>query len=166
MPTHSVMTLRGIITFLGVCLMVSAAQAQTIKSDPADEKAIRDLIALHAAASQNGDFDRLVAGYHADTDVRRSDGIFLSGQKEIEQHYRDVLSGGPTSMAHTHPPQTIRIRFLRPDVAFVDVESVFGGGSDERGAAIPPTRVPFFLVFTKVEGEWGVAVERMGARLR
>jgi hypothetical protein len=50
--------------------------------------------------------------------------------------------------------------------AFVDVESVFGGGSDDDGTAIAPTRVPFFLVFTKVEGDWGVAVERVGARLR
>lgn len=77
-----------------------------------------------------------------------------------------LFSGGPTSKAHAHPPETIRIRFLRPDLAFVDVESVLGGGSDEEDTAIATTRVPFFLVFTKVEGEWGVAVERVGTRLR
>lgn len=48
----------------------------------------------------------------------------------------------------------------------MDVESVLGGGSDEEDTAIATTRVPFFLVFTKVEGEWGVAVERVGTRLR
>jgi uncharacterized protein (TIGR02246 family) len=149
------------LVLLAVLTLATAARAQTVQPDPADEQAIRDLIALHAAASQHGDFDRLVAGYHADTDVQYPNGPLLEGQEEIEQHYRTVLSRGPTSMAHAHPSETIRVRFLRPDLAFVDVESVFGGGAD--GA---PVRVPFFLVFTKVEGEWGVAVERVGARLR
>jgi hypothetical protein len=69
-------------------------------------------------------------------------------------------------MAHTHPPETIRISFLNPEVAFADVEAVFGGGTDEAGKVIPSTRIPFFVVFTRVEGEWGVAVARTGAKLK
>ena len=80
--------------------------------------------------------------------------------------YDTLPSHGPTVMAHAHPENTIRIRFLRQDVAFVDVESVSGGGTNSAGAAIPLRRDPFFLVFTKVDGRWGVAVERMGARLK
>jgi len=61
-------------------------------------------------------------------------------------------------MAHTHPPETIRIRFLRPDVAFVDVASA--------PVSEPGERTPYFLVFTKVQGKWEVAVERNGVPLK
>jgi uncharacterized protein (TIGR02246 family) len=140
------------------CLLVvlaSTAHAQTIQANAADENAIRDLIGLHASASQQDDFAGLVGGYHADADLRRSDGSIVSGKAAIEKRYRDILSGGIRQMAHVHPPETIRIRFLRPDVAFVDVESVSVSGQ----------RTPYFLVFTKVQGKWGVAVERSGVPL-
>ena len=132
--------------------------AQTLRGSASDAQAIRDLVALHASASQQDDVAGLVAGLHDDADSRRSDGRLLQGRAEIEQRYRDVLSGGPKRMAHRHPPASIRIRFLTTDVAFVDVDSV------------PPSedgpRTPFFLVFTRVQDRWGVAVERSGVTLK
>ena len=136
----------------------SAVYGQTVQGTPADEQAIRALVALHASASQHDDLAGLVAGLHADADSRRADGRILSGRDEIEKRYRDVLSGGPTRMAHAHPPETIRIRFLQPDLAFVDVDSVSVEGQGPR--------TPFFLVFTRVQGKWGVAVERSGVPLK
>jgi len=136
----------------------TAVHAQTVGGTPADEQAIKDLVALHASSSQQDDVEGLVVGLHADADSRRADGVILSGRAEIEQRYRGIISGGPKRMAHAHPPESIRIRFLQPDVAFVDVDSmsVTGQGS----------RTPFFLVFTKVQGKWGVAVERSGVPLK
>jgi len=136
----------------------TAVHGQTVQGTPADEQAIRDLVALHASASQQDDLEGLVVGLHADADSRRADGRILSGRAEIEKRYRDVMSGGPKRIAHAHPPETIRIRFLQPDVAFVDVESVSVAGEGPR--------TPFFLVFTKVQGKWGVAVERSGVPLK
>jgi ketosteroid isomerase-like protein len=131
--------------------------AQTIHGRSADEQSIRDLIALHASASQQDDLAGLVAGLHADADSRLANGRILSGRAEIEKSYRDVLSGGPRRMAHVHPPDSVRIRFLQPDVAFVDVDSTSPSGAG--------SRTPFFLIFTKVQGKWGVAVERRGVPL-
>jgi len=146
----------------GVCLLAglasTAVQPQTIQGASADERAIRGLIALHASASQRDDFANLVGGYHVDADVRRSDGSIVSGKVAIEKIYRDILSGGPKRMAHIHPPETIRIRFLQPDVAFVDVAS--------EPVSQPGERTPYFLLFTKVQGKWGVAVERSGVPLK
>ena len=113
---------------------------------------------MHASASQQDDLEGLVAGLHPDADSRRGDGRILSGRAEIEKRYRDVVSGGAKRMAHAHPAETIRIRFLQPDVAFVDVESVSVEGQGPR--------TPFFLLFTKVQGKWGVAVERSGVPLK
>lgn len=56
------------------CLLVvlaSAAHGQTIQANAADERAIRDLIALHASASQQGDFDGLMVLSRAHPDARQ-----------------------------------------------------------------------------------------------
>jgi hypothetical protein len=78
------------------------------------------LIALHADASQRGDFDRLIKGYQTDPEVRCSDDSAFRGLAQIKPRIREILSSGPTSMAHAHPPATIHIRFLRPDVALAN----------------------------------------------
>ena len=95
-----------------MCLAFFVANAQSFQSVSTDEQAIRNLIARHAAASQKGDFDSLVSGYRADSDVRYSDGVFLDGLEAIEQHYREILQHGPEAMAHRHPEESIWIRFL------------------------------------------------------
>src|SRR5207248_10779335 len=140
----SVVAVVALRTALASC----ASQGQTVHGTAVDENAIKDLVALHATASQKDDLEGLVAGLHADADSRRGDGRILSGRAEIEKRYRDVMAGGAKRMAHAHPPDTIRIRFLQPDVAFVDVESVSVAGESPR--------TPFFLVFTKILGKWGV----------
>jgi len=104
------MRVSGVVLVLVVAgFSSSAAYGQTVQGSPADERAIRDLVALHASASQHDDLAGLVAGLHADADSRRADGRILSGRDEIEKRYRDTLSGGPKRMAHAHPPETIRM---------------------------------------------------------
>ena len=120
--------------------------AYPILSDPS-----RDVARAYGVLSRSGFASRW-------TFYIGADGRILSGRAEIEQSYREVMSGGPKRLAHAHPPETIRIRFLQPDVAFVDVESASVAG--------PGPRTPFFLVFTKVQGKWGVAVERRGVPLK
>ena len=92
--------LRIACAVVGVCLSASALQSQTFQAAAADSQTIRDLIALHADASQHGDFDRLIKGYQADADVRYSDGSVFRGLAEIKPRIREILSNGPTSMAH------------------------------------------------------------------
>jgi|SRR5439155_4875797 len=109
---------------------------------------------------------RLSAAAHTGADVRYSDGTVLRGRSELEKSYREALSSDPKGLAHSHPANTIHIRFLRPDVAFVDVESVSGEGLDSAGTTRSLTRTPLFVVFTKEQGKWGVAVQRSGAQLK
>lgn len=157
------MTPRIIATFGFLCVAVFVVDTQSSELMSADEQEIRELIAEHAAASQIGDFDALVSGYRADSDVRYADWVLLDGKQAIEQSYREILRHGPTAMAHAHPEESIRIRFIRDDVAFADIVSMSGGGTDEQGVVTTPMHVAIFVVFTKVDGEWGVAVERIGA---
>src|SRR5580765_6664115 len=88
----------SVVLVLVVALVSSfastAVHGQTVQGTSADAQAIRDLVALHASASQQDDLEGLVAGLHADADSRLADGRILSGRAEIESSYRDVLSGG------------------------------------------------------------------------
>jgi len=53
-------------------LASTAVHGQTVQGTPADEQTIRDLVALHASASQQHDIEGLVVGLHADADSRRA----------------------------------------------------------------------------------------------
>lgn len=157
--------LAGGIALLGG-LVIFGLHAESGSTVAKDEQEIRHLIAMHASAAQQGDLRGLVSVYHTDADVRYSDGTILRGRAELEKSYSQALSNDPKGLAHSHPVDSIHIRFLRPDVAFVDVESVSGGGTDQAGAAGEVSRTPLFVVFTKEEGKWGVAVQRSGVRLK
>lgn len=54
------------------------------------------------------------------------------GRAEVEQRYAQALSNDLHAVSHSHPTDTVRVRFLRPDVAFVDVESVSGDTGPRR----------------------------------
>ena len=95
---------------------------------------------------------------HRDADTRLDDGTLLVGSEKNTQFFQRIVSGGPHRLAHVHPAESIRIRFLQPDVAFVDVDSVSMSGSGPK--------TPYFLVVTKVENKWGVAVVRNGPDMK
>lgn len=134
-----------------------SAHAQTVAGTPADEQSIKELIAQHASSAQKDDVDGMVATQHDDVNERLYDGRLLVGKAEVAKFYRSIVAGGPHRLAHVHPTNSIRIRFLNPDVAFVDVESASMAGKG--------SRTPYFLVFTKIDGKWGVAVARSGAEI-
>ncbi len=106
--------------------------------------------------------------------VQRGPGDEEEIRRLIDAHAAASQRGDLSGLAH--PSDTIHIRFLRPDVAFVDVDSVPGGGTGQAGtvhagaaqAGAPPpvSRTPLFVVFTKEQGKWGVAVQRSGVRLQ
>ena len=147
-----------LLATVAIGVIPAVAEGQTVAGSPADEKAIRDNIALHASQSQQGDVGGMVSGLHPDADSRGADGRLRTGPAEIEQRYREATADNPLRLAHRHPTDSIRIRFLTSDVAFVDVDSVPTSGAGPR--------TPIYLVFTKVQGRWGVAIERRGEPLQ
>ena len=144
--------------FLAVVISPFAAQSQTFAGKPADEQAIRQLVAAHADSAQRDDVNGMIATMHRDADTRLDDGTLLVGSEKNTQFFQRIVSGGPHRLAHVHPAESIRIRFLQPDVAFVDVDSVSMSGSGPK--------TPYFLVVTKVENKWGVAVVRNGPDMK
>lgn len=149
-------------------LLVSAsAEAQHRVAEGADTTAdavaIRHLIQSHADAWNRHDAHAAAAAFHPDADVRLGSGRYLVGRVAIEQWHEaalreDSLAGGSR---HTHPPQSIRLRFLTPDVAICEVEARYDAlRAGPGGKTPPPDRSMLFLVLTKEHGQWGVAAQR------
>jgi len=134
-----------------------------------DEEAIRRLVQSHADAWNRRDAKAAAAVYREDADVRTSSGQVLRGRAEIEKAHvewlaKDAAEGGTI---HSHPADTISIRFLRPDVAVADLEARFQGAAGPDGKAPPPDRTLLFIVVVKDKGRWSVAAQRaLGAPAR
>ena len=128
--------------------------AQTVRGTPADAQVIRQLVAAHASSAQKDDVAGMVATQHEDVDERLDDGRHLVGRAAVAKFYSSIVAGGPRRLAHIHPTESVKIRFLTPEVAFVDVASTSMTGTGPR--------TPYFLVVTKVNGKWGVAEVRNG----
>lgn len=137
-----------------VALGTLTARAQTVAGTSSDVQTIRELMEKHASSARNDDVAGMALTMRTDAVTRLDNGRFLVGRAANAKVLREIAAGGPHRLAHRHPPESIRIRFLTPDVAFVDVDSVSVSGSGPR--------TPYFLLFTKVNGKWGVAEVRNG----
>ena len=140
--------------FLVLALATVSAHSQTVSGTPSDVQAIRQLMEKHASSAWKDEVAGMASTMHADAVARLDDGRILVGRAANAKFLRKIAAGGPHRLAHRHPPESIRIRFLTPYMAFVDVDSVSVSGSG------PQT--PYFLLLTKINGKWGVAEVRNG----
>lgn len=127
-----------------------------------DEIRIRELIAAHQRASERSDLRGLVDLYSEDAELVSSTGARRRGRKAIEEYYRSVVESAITKSGrhHTHPIESIQIRFVTPDVALVDVASVTVGGIDSTGKAMPASSTNLATVWRKERAGWVVVEQR------
>jgi ketosteroid isomerase-like protein len=126
-----------IAIFVVLCsgLFAAPAPAQTAS---AEEATIRILIERHAVASRERNLRGLVDLYHPDAQIVYGNGQVVS-RDVMEKDYAAALDSPPVRSGrhHLHPPESIRTRFLRPDVALVEVASYSVGGTDPDGKSLP-----------------------------
>ena len=147
-----------------VCLLSSAALSG--QQSPADEGILRQRIAAHQLASEHGDIRGLVDIYAPDAQTVALNGTVLRGRGEIEADYRKSLlsASSRSGRHHTHPPDSVRIEFVTPDVALIEVASVNVGGVDAAGAALADARAQLVTIWRKQAGEWLVVYQRVVPR--
>jgi uncharacterized protein (TIGR02246 family) len=152
-------TLSAFSLALGVALTLVRPIAGFAQGTPADRQAIRNLIQAHADAWNRRDAKAAAAVMAPDAVWITSSGTILQGRTEIERAHREWLSedsaaGGST---HVHPAESIKIRFLRADVAVADLASQFIA-RPKRGALPPtPETTYLFIVVTKDRGIWRIS---------
>lgn len=145
-----------------ICLILGSRQIATAQRASSDERAIRDLVEAHAIAWNKRDPKAAAAVVTADAVWITSSGQVLQGRAAIERAHvkwlaEDAATGGST---HVHPPSSITIRFIRPDVAVADLESQYVGAKGPDGKVLSPTRSLLFIVVTKDGSEWRIAQVR------
>ena len=143
---------------LSVVLLMGGPQT-VLAQTTADTQAIRNLIQAHATAWNHRDAKAAVAILTPDAVWITSTGAVLRGRAEIERVHvqwlaEDSASGGST---HSHPLESITIRFLRPDVAVADLESQFVARPGADGKTPAPDRSLLFVALTKDAGTWHMA---------
>lgn len=129
---------------------------------PPDSQAIRSLIQAHAAAWNHRDAKAAAAIMTPDAVWITSSGATLRGRAEIERAHlqwlaEDSATGGSK---HSHPPETITIRFLRADVAVADLGSRYVAPPKPGEQAPAPQTSFLFIALTKDAGQWRIAQVR------
>jgi uncharacterized protein (TIGR02246 family) len=153
---HRLTCVPAVVLFVGG--LVAVAQRASTQT-PDDDRAILALIESHAVAWNKRDIKAASDVYSDNATIATGSGRAFTGRAGVEQWHIEALSG-PTPSTPTHPVDTVRIYFLRPDVAVADVESHSPGPAGADGQPGPTRKAPLFIVLMKTSGEWRVGAQR------
>lgn len=121
-----------------------------------DEEAIRSVVDHLIAAWNRHDAHALAALLSTDADFTNARGVTVSGREHMEaihaQSFATVLKESQLEQAE------IRTRFLRSDVASVDVPWQMTGMTDADGKALPARNGLISLVMVRDAGHWEIVV--------
>jgi uncharacterized protein (TIGR02246 family) len=152
--------LIAVLTVVTWSLAGVAGRASAQGSD--DERTIRALIESHSAALNKGDLAGASAVYSDDATIVTASGQVYVGRAGVDKWHAEAVSG-PRPLIHTHPSDTIRVYFLRPDAAMADVESHIPRPAGADGQPSPSLKVPLFIALVKRDGLWRIAAQRQTA---
>jgi uncharacterized protein (TIGR02246 family) len=153
------LTMAMILCCLALLTIYSRAQSapgQT-KSADADSAAIkRVFVKFDENFNRHDAQDTSV--FSTDVDFTNMRGVHRSGPNEIAQWLAPLMTGTGTLSA-AHRTDTVRsIRFLTPEVAAVDADSVITGSKAPDGSTVPPRKGLMIAVLTKMNGDWKIAI--------
>ncbi|HUD12115.1 MAG TPA: SgcJ/EcaC family oxidoreductase [Terracidiphilus sp.] len=140
---------------LAVALLVPAAI--TLQGGhKADEQAIHGVMDGFMDAWNHHDARAWTALFAEDADFTNVHGVGASGRSDIEEFHARVFAA---QFKNSHQKYTgIKTRFIRPDVAAVDVHWEMMGATDPAGNPVPLRQGLLNFVMTKSEGKWQIVV--------
>jgi len=127
-----------------------------VSSNEQAESAVESLIDSLVVAWNVHDAGRYAAVFHEDADFTNVFGMHAQGQEAIERFHAPIFET-MFRESHLSAPET-RVRFIRPDVAAVDVRWDMTGARDPRGDPWPLRRGLMSLVCTRENADWAIAV--------
>jgi uncharacterized protein (TIGR02246 family) len=148
---------RAGLAFSLITLVASAPLAQTSGAGgrPEDDAAIKRLLAENAEHWNRHEFARRAEHYTEDAEI-----VNVVGQRRSRA---DMAKGGPSYMQQAFGNSTIRqtdihIKYLKPDVAAVDVVWEMTGAKCPDGSDAGLRVGLNSLVMTKTDAKWSIAV--------
>jgi uncharacterized protein (TIGR02246 family) len=121
-----------------------------------DTQQIHGVMNAFVDAWNQHDAKAFAAVFAEDADFTNWRGQGASGRSKIEEFHAPLFA---TIFKNSHQTMTdIKIRFVRPDVAAVDVHWELTGQTDAQGNARPPRQGILNFVMAKKDGKWQIVV--------
>ena len=154
----------AILAVAAVLLLVSAPafsraasrpQEQT-RSNEADSKAIKQVFAEFYESFSRHDAHAAAMTFAEDGDFTNMGGVHNHGRKEIEDHLARLFIGNLKDARRTDIVRSIR--FISPEVAEVDADTVITGTKAADGSEVSPRKGLMVTTMTKQNGRWFISV--------
>ena len=148
---------------LPAALWLSTAQPAAGQDKAKDEAAIRELAAGFEKTHNKHDAKAFAALFAPDGEFTNVRGMTARGRKAIEEFHRplfegDTSKGNPSFKDAVLKVDEVKVRFLRPDVASVDILWTQTGSKTADGKDRGTRKGLASWVVTKEGGTWQVAV--------
>lgn len=135
-------------------LMVCIAPLQAASGD--DSAAVKHVIQGFTDAFNQHDSHAVGMWFTDDADFTNVTQDKTHGRTDIEQHFVPLFAG---RLKDAHRTYTIKnIRFIRPDVATVQMDYVLTGALDRGGAPTPARKGIYDWIVSKQDGKWLINV--------
>lgn len=142
---------RSFFTLASICILVLSTVAFA-QDQQKDEATINSLNKKFAVAWNKGDGAAMGATYTEDGCLIDPFGTEARGRTAatalLTQTVSTTLKGSTTSF------ETNYIRFLKPDVAFVDATQTITGAKSPEGEPLPEMKFHLVLSIIKKDGQW------------
>jgi uncharacterized protein (TIGR02246 family) len=121
-----------------------------------DQQAIEQVIRRFEQAWNDHDARAFASVFAEDADFTNVFGREAQGRTAIEQFHAPMFSTMFKNSRFT--PTDTKVRFIRPDVAAVDIHWVMSGATDPNGHPWPDRKGLINVVMTRENGEWAILV--------
>ena len=135
------------------------AQGQPLS--PADEAAIRVVIAREHEGWDKFDAEEVASVYTDDAVWQNPFGVRIHGRQELQKFVAGLMSGtGFRAGKSTTPVKILDLRLTSPTTAAVwSDERIAGLVNDNSGQPVPPRHSYYLEVLVKAHGEWRISDE-------
>ena len=135
-------------------LSVSWAQDPS-KTTDADSAAIKQVITDFYESFTRHDAHATAMTFAEDGDFTNMSGAHVHGRKAIEDRFASLYAG---NLRAAHRTDTVRsIRYITPQVAFVDADTVITGTKAPDGSEIPVRKGLMIVVLAKEKDRWMIS---------
>lgn len=150
---------RAVVT-VGVALFLILPRSISRSQDPpkfseADSAAVKQVITDFSESFSRHDAHATAMTFAEDGDFTNMSGAHVHGRKAIEERFVPLYAGNLSAARRT---DTVRsIRYITPQVAFVDADTVITGTKAPDGSEIPVRKGLMIVVLAKEKDRWVIS---------
>jgi uncharacterized protein (TIGR02246 family) len=127
-----------------------------VHAQSGDEKSIQKVVADFAKAFNAKDAKETARFWAEDGEFVTYQGELLTGRQEVENYFQNTfIRFYQTAKNKLFAPT---VKFLKPDVAAVDVKWEVTGRTDAEGKALSPMKGIMVWTMTKEKGRWMIKI--------